>query len=124
MLRIVAADEPAIRDIEVARPRIVGKDAHADVFEPAALHGQAFRARDELRACLDRDLRVPERDAFEVLVVGGPDVEEIELVPAVDHDLAVAGSLDDGRLLGRALARQVVGPFEFRRRVDRRLVAG
>ena len=60
---------------------------------------------------------------FEVVVVGGLDVEQIEVVAAVEDHLAVAGRLDHDRFLRRALRREVVGPFERRRRVDRRLVA-
>ena len=48
-------------------------------------------------------LRVPERDAFEVVVVGGLDVEQVEVAAAVEDHLAVARGLDHDRLLGRAV---------------------
>ena len=120
---IVAADEHAVGDVEVARTRVVGEDAHADVLEPAALHRQSLGAGDELRARPDRDLRVPEGDPLEVVVVGGLDVEQVEVVAAVDDHLAVARRFDHDRFLRRALARQVVRPLERRGRVDGRLVA-
>ena len=59
---------------------------------------------------------------FEVVVVGGLDVEQIEVAAAVDDHLAVARRLDHDRLLRRAVGRQVIRPLERRRRVDRRLV--
>ena len=122
MLRVVPAEEHAVRDVEVARARVVRKHAHADLLEPAALDRQSFRAGDELRARPDRDVGVPERDALEVVVVGGLDVEEIEVAAPVDDDLAVARRLDHDRLLGRAVGGQVIGPFERGGGVDGGLV--
>ena len=59
---------------------------------------------------------------FEVVVVGGLDVEQVEVAAPVDDDLAIARRLDHDRLLRRAVGGEVVGPFERRRRVDGRLV--
>ena len=98
--RIVAAEEDAVGDVEVARAGEVGEHAHADVLEAAALDGQSLRAGDELRAGPDRDLGVPEGDPLEVVVVGGLDVEQVEVAAAVEDHLAVASGLDHDRLLG------------------------
>ena len=119
---IVPAEEDAIGDVEVAGSRVVGEDAQTDLVEPAALHRQAFRSGDELRARPDGDVGVPERDPFEVVVVGRLDVEQVEVAAAVDDHLAVARGLDRDRPLRRAVRSQVIRPLERRRRVDRRLV--
>ena len=97
--RIVPADELAVGDVEVARRRGVGEHAHAHVLEAAPLHGQPLRAGDGLRARPDRDVGVPERDPLEVVVVGGLDVEQVEVAAAVEDHLAVARRLDHDRLL-------------------------
>ena len=59
---------------------------------------------------------------FEVVVVGGLDVEQVEVAAAVEDHFAVARRLDHDRLLRRAVGRQVIRPLERRRRVDRGLV--
>ena len=40
----------------------------------------------------DRDVGVPERQPFEVVVVGRLDVEQVEVAAAVEDHLAVAGA--------------------------------
>ena len=72
---IVAAKEIIVRDIEVARSRIVGEYADIDVLKPAALHRQPLGSGDELRSTPDSDLRVADRHAFEIIVVGGFEIE-------------------------------------------------
>ena len=42
VIRIVAADEVAVRDVEAARARVVREHARADALEPAALDGEAL----------------------------------------------------------------------------------
>src|SRR5262249_2371544 len=76
---------------------------------------------DELCAGPDRDRRVPERDAFDVVVVGNLDVEQVEVVAPVENDLAVPGRLDHDGPVRRAFAGQVVRAFEGGGRVDRGL---
>ena len=87
MVRIVAADEGVVGDVEVAGAGEVGEYARADVLEAAALHRQSLRTGNELRAGLNGDLGVPERDALEVGVVGGAHVEQREVAGAVEDDL-------------------------------------
>ena len=122
VIRIVAADERVVGDVEVARARVVGEDAGADILEPAALHGQPLRAGDELRARPDRDVGVPERQPFEVGVVRGLHVEQREVAVAVEDHLAVAGALDRDRLLGGAVGGQVIGAVERHGAIHRRVV--
>ena len=60
--------------------------------------------------------------SLEVVVVGGLDVEQVEVAAAVDDHLAVARGLDHDRLLGRAVGGEVIRALERRRRVDGGLV--
>ncbi len=71
VIRIVPADEITIGDIEVARTGVVREDSKVDILKAAFLNGQSFRTRDELRACPNRDIRIPDGHALKVVVVGG-----------------------------------------------------
>ena len=118
VIGIVAAEEPVVGDVEIARTGPVGPDAQIDVLESATLHRQAFRPGAELRARPDGDLGVAEGQAFEIVVVRRLDVEQIEIAAAIEDDIAVARRLDDDRLVGRAAGGQVVGAFYRRGGVD------
>src|SRR3954465_4403255 len=52
---IVTADEPVVRDVEVARAGVVREDPGPDVLEAAMLHRQPLRADGELGAGPDRN---------------------------------------------------------------------
>ena len=64
-------------------------------------YGEPLRSGDELRARPDADIRVPDRHAFEIVVVRGLHVEQVEVAIAIESDVAVSGSLDRDRLFGR-----------------------
>ena len=104
MIRIVSADEPVVGDVEIARSRVVRVHAHADVFESASLHGQSLRSDDELRSGPDGDFGVSNGQAFEVVVVRGLHIEEIERPVAVEDGFAVACAFDRDGLLRVPLA--------------------
>src|SRR5205823_3714791 len=94
-LRVVAAEEIIVGDVEVARAREVGEDAESDVLEAASLDGKPLRAGDEQRAGPDGDVGVADGHAFEVVVVTRLDVEQVVIAAAVEDDFAVASALDD-----------------------------
>ena len=56
--------------------------------------------------------RIPDRDAFEVVVVGGHQVEEVVVTGAVEDHFAVTRRLDHDRLVRCAARRQVVGAVD------------
>jgi hypothetical protein len=80
----------------------------ADVLEAAPLHRQSLRTGNELRARLNGNLGVPERDALEVGVVRGAHVKQGEVAGAVEDDWTVTGSLDRNRHVLGAVGGQVI----------------
>src|SRR3954451_5526960 len=107
MIRIVAAIEVVIRDIEVARTGIVSEDTNVDVLESTVLHRKALRPRDKLRAGPDADIRIPDGDPLEVVVIGGLDIEQVKVAVAVKYDVTIARRLDRDRFFRRAAGREV-----------------
>src|SRR5678815_3661252 len=89
MIGIVPADKPVVGDIEIAGAGIVRIDAHADVLETAVLYGQSLRTHNKLCAGPDCDFRVSNSQSFEVGVIRGFDIEEIESSVAVEDCVAV-----------------------------------
>ena len=75
------------------------------------LHRQPAGAGDELGAGPDGDLGVLECQAFEIIVVGGLHIEEVEIAAAVEHHRPVARRLDDDGLVRRAVGGEVIGAF-------------
>src|SRR5580658_9069784 len=57
---------------------------------------------------------IANRDAFEVVVVRGHQVEKVLIAVAVENHVPVARALDDDRLIGSTALRQIVSPVERR----------
>ena len=71
-----------------------------------------LRAGDVLDAEQERDVGVSNREAFEVVVVRGHQVEEVLRAVAVEDHFAVARAFDHDRPVGRSARRQVVRAVE------------
>src|SRR5258708_31443796 len=108
MIRIVPAYEVVVGDIEVARTRVVREDTKVDVLEPALFDSQAFRAGDKLRARPNRNVGISKSDAFEVIVICGLDIEQVEIAVTVKYHFSITGALDRDRLAGSAARRQII----------------
>ena len=76
------------------------------------LQREAARARDIFDAEQERDIRIPNRDAFEIIVVPTHQVEKILAAVAIEDHFAIARALDDDRFFGRAAGGEVVGAVE------------
>ena len=74
----------------------------------ALLDSDPAGAGDILEAGQKGEIGVADGQAFEVVVVGGHHVEEVEISIAVEDRLAVARGFDDDRLFRRAALRQVI----------------
>src|SRR5258708_37906921 len=114
MFRVVPADEIVIRNVEVAGTGVVCENTKVHIFETASFHGQPFRTGDELRARPNRDIGISDRDAFEIVIVRGFNVEQVEIAVTVEDDLSVSGALDDYRLVRSAARGQIISSFKRR----------
>ena len=110
----MATDDHVVGDVEVLRARPLGLHRTSDVVDPAVLQSESTGAGDALQAKQKRDVGIPDRDAFEVVVVGGHQVEEVVVAGAVEDHFAVTRRLDHDRLVRRPARRQVVGAVDRR----------
>ncbi len=108
------ADEHVVGDVEIlgAGPLVL-HDA-PDLLRAGSNQREAAGASDVLPAQQERDARVPNRDALEVVVVRGHQVEDVVVAVAVEDHLAVARALDHDRLVGRAARGEVIRAIEWR----------
>jgi len=90
VLRIIPAIEVAVSDVEIAGPGVVRKDPEADVLKAALLDRQSFRAGDKLCSGPNRDIRIADGYAFEIVVVGCLDVEQVVVAVAIKDDLTIS----------------------------------
>src|SRR5690349_15016607 len=72
------------------------------------LHSETARADDALLPAPDRKVRVPNREIFQVVVIGGHHVEQVVGAVAVEDGLAVARAFDHDRLIGRSALSQKI----------------
>src|SRR5207253_10927820 len=86
----------------------VGVDGASDIFKSTPHNHQATRSRDSLQSSLKREIRVPDREAFEVVVVRGHHVEQVVRAVAVVNRLAVSGGFNRDGLVWRPALRQEV----------------
>ena len=121
-VRIVAADEVVVGDIEVARARVVREDAGRDVLETGSLHREPLRADDELGARPNGNVGIAKRQSFEIGVIGRLRIEQREVPRAVENGLAVARTLDGNGTLFGAVSREVVRAVEWHRTIYQRVV--
>ncbi len=111
---IVPADEDVVRDVEIlgAGPFVLHHPS--DILGARMDQGEAAGTGNVFPAQQEGDRRVAHRDAVEVIVVRGHQVEEIEIAVAVEDHLAVARRFDHDRLVGRTAGGEEIGPVERR----------
>ncbi len=82
------------------------------VLETAVTDSKGHRAHHFLLAREQGNLGIAKGESFEDVVVGGHDVEELVVAPAVENHFAIAGCFDGDGLLSRALQGKRPGAAE------------
>ena len=67
----------------------------------------------------NRDIRIPNRHAFKIVLVGGLHIEQVEGAIAIEDHFSIARSLDHDRLFGSAAGRQIIRALKGCSGVDR-----
>src|SRR5262245_30857174 len=109
---IITTEQNIVRDVEILRAGILGRDADVDVLHPAVPHYEPATPKHVFQAGVKSDRRVANGDALEVVVIRRHHVEEPEVPGAIEDHFAIASGFDDDGFLRRPVARQHIRAIE------------
>ncbi len=110
---VMHSDHGVVGNVEVIGFGPVRHHALADFVHLAIHHGKPGAAQYPFEPCVKGDLRVDDRESFEVVVIGSHHIEQaIVAFPIKDH-FAVAGRLNGDGTLRRAVLSEHVGSVKI-----------